>query len=182
MGFRSSWNHGPSQVWRIRHVGLLSRISCLRMLNLQLFFFLFQFIAHATCQRQLISLWYSGMPWMRHQHIAVKLLAVPLASLMLPFTTLVFLLAPTSKVGEAVKQSHYAVLVNDRQIEMPHIIDRHSTSIRVSIRHESRVNIGSGNGLLSDDTKPSPEPMALTPHPWRFMTFTWGWSLTTCFR
>ena len=30
---------------------------------------------------------------------------------------------------------------------------------------EIRVNIGSGNGLLPDDTKPLPEPM-LTDHQW----------------
>ena len=57
-----------------------------------------QFIAHATCQRQLISLWYSGLPWMRHQRVAVKLLAVPLATLLLPVCSLIFLIAPKTSV------------------------------------------------------------------------------------
>ena len=35
------------------------------------------------------------------------------------------------------------------------------------------INIGSGNGLLSDSTKPLPEPM-LTCHQWGSMTTTWG--------
>ena len=35
------------------------------------------------------------------------------------------------------------------------------------------VNIGSGNGLLPDDTKPLPEPM-LTDHQWSPMTFILG--------
>ena len=34
------------------------------------------------------------------------------------------------------------------------------------------VNIGSGNGLLPDGTKPLPEPM-LTYHQWGLKTFTW---------
>ena len=34
------------------------------------------------------------------------------------------------------------------------------------------VNIGSGNGLLPDGTKPLPEPM-LTSHSWGSMAFTW---------
>ena len=33
------------------------------------------------------------------------------------------------------------------------------------------VNIGSGNGLLPDSTKPVPEPI-LTYHEWGFMVFT----------
>ena len=35
------------------------------------------------------------------------------------------------------------------------------------------VNTGSGNGLLPDDTKPSPEPM-LTYHQWGPVIFIWG--------
>ena len=35
------------------------------------------------------------------------------------------------------------------------------------------VNIGSGNGLLPDSTKPLPEPM-LTYHQWGPMKITWG--------
>ena len=35
------------------------------------------------------------------------------------------------------------------------------------------VNIGSGNGLLPDGTKPLPEPM-LTDHQWSPVTFIWG--------
>ena len=35
------------------------------------------------------------------------------------------------------------------------------------------VNIGPGNGLLPDGTKPLPEPV-LTDHQWGFMTFIWG--------
>ena len=34
------------------------------------------------------------------------------------------------------------------------------------------VNIGSGNGLLPDGTKPLPEPM-LTYHHWSLVAFTW---------
>ena len=34
-----------------------------------------------------------------------------------------------------------------------------------------RGNIGSGNGLLPDGTKPLPEPM-LTYHQWSFVVFT----------
>ena len=34
-------------------------------------------------------------------------------------------------------------------------------------------NIGSGNGLLPEDTKPLPEPM-LTDHQWAPVTFVWG--------
>ena len=34
------------------------------------------------------------------------------------------------------------------------------------------INIGSGNGLLPDDTKPLPEPM-LTNHQWGILTFIW---------
>ena len=35
------------------------------------------------------------------------------------------------------------------------------------------INIGSGNGLLPDGTKPLPEPM-LTYHQWGPVTITWG--------
>ncbi|ELU14059.1 hypothetical protein CAPTEDRAFT_173024 [Capitella teleta] len=56
-----------------------------------------RFIAHATCQRQLISQWYSGLPWMRHQRMTIKLLAVPLASILLPFFSIAFIF--TSRDG-----------------------------------------------------------------------------------
>ena len=36
----------------------------------------------------------------------------------------------------------------------------------------TRFNIGSGNGLLPDGTKPLPEPM-LTYHQWGSVAFTW---------
>ena len=39
-------------------------------------------------------------------------------------------------------------------------------------RRRSRVNTGSGNGLLPDGTKPLPEPM-LTNHQWGLVVFTW---------
>ena len=60
-----------------------------------------QFIAHPACQRQLIGLWYSDIPWMRHQHVIIKLLAVPLTTLLLPLFSLVFLFAPSSIVSHA---------------------------------------------------------------------------------
>ena len=41
------------------------------------------------------------------------------------------------------------------------------------------VNIGSGNGLVPDGTKPLPEPM-LTYHQWGPVTFTWGYHHWIC--
>ena len=41
------------------------------------------------------------------------------------------------------------------------------------------VNIGSGNGLLPDGTKPLPKPM-LTYHQWRPVTFILGWFNKRC--
>ena len=47
----------------------------------------------------------------------------------------------------------------------------------VAIKHHKAsvnlVNIGSGNGLLPDGTKPLPTPI-LTNHQWHLVTFTWG--------
>ena len=41
------------------------------------------------------------------------------------------------------------------------------------------VNIGSGNGLLPDGTKPLPEPM-FTIRQWCFVEFPWGQFCSNC--
>ena len=56
-----------------------------------------------------------------------------------------------------------------------HVFSQNNQLIVAYWRHMAKgilVNIGSGNGLLSDGTKPLPEPM-LTNDQWVVVAFTW---------
>ncbi|XP_074650290.1 short transient receptor potential channel 7-like [Tubulanus polymorphus] len=61
-----------------------------------------RFLAHAACQRELIMLWYSGVPWLRHQNIFIKLLSVPTTVVCLPIMTVIYIFAPFSKAARVI--------------------------------------------------------------------------------
>ena len=63
---------------------------------------LFQFIAHATCQQQLTSLWYSGVERIRHHRSSIMVLTVMVSFFLLPLASIVYLVAPNSKVNVAM--------------------------------------------------------------------------------
>ena len=66
-------------------------------------------------------------------------------------------------------------------IQVKHSYDVYDKTVMISIHSilffematEIWVNVGSGNGLVPDGTKPLPERM-LTYHKYRLMTFKWG--------
>ncbi|KAK7486358.1 hypothetical protein BaRGS_00022406 [Batillaria attramentaria] len=63
----------------------------------------FQFIAHASCQEHLMSMWYSGVPWFQHQPFTMKLFLLPLGIMFIPVTAIVYVFLPYSRVGEVLR-------------------------------------------------------------------------------
>ncbi|CAI9734239.1 short transient receptor potential channel 3-like [Octopus vulgaris] len=62
-----------------------------------------KFIAHASCQEHLMSIWYAGVPWFQHQSFMVKLFIVPLGILFIPVTAIIYVFLPYSKLGEILR-------------------------------------------------------------------------------
>ncbi|KAK2170903.1 hypothetical protein NP493_1128g00031 [Ridgeia piscesae] len=63
-----------------------------------------RFIAHATCQQQLTSLWYSGVERIRHHRSFIMVLTVMVSFLLLPLASIVYLVAPNSKPSHSFEQ------------------------------------------------------------------------------
>ena len=61
-----------------------------------------QFIAHASCQEHLMSMWYSGVPWFQHQPFTMKLFLLPLGIMFIPVTAMVYVFVPYSKVQKTL--------------------------------------------------------------------------------
>ncbi|CAL9684346.1 unnamed protein product [Knipowitschia caucasica] len=59
-----------------------------------------KFVAHPNCQQQLHLIWYENLSGLRQQTTAIKLLLVLGVALGLPFLALIYLLAPSSKLGK----------------------------------------------------------------------------------
>lgn len=68
-----------------------------------------QFVAHPNCQQQLLSIWYENLPELRQQTTAIKFLVVMGVAIGLPFLSMVYWVAPCSKVSVLIiKYSGYA--------------------------------------------------------------------------
>ncbi|XP_034718951.1 short transient receptor potential channel 6 isoform X1 [Etheostoma cragini] len=59
-----------------------------------------KFVAHPNCQQQLLSIWYENLSGLRQQTTAVKLLLVLGVALGLPVLSLMYWIAPSSKIGK----------------------------------------------------------------------------------
>nr|XP_032632534.1 short transient receptor potential channel 6-like [Chelonoidis abingdonii] len=57
-----------------------------------------KFVAHPNCQQQLLSIWYENLSGLRQQTMAVKFLVVLAVAVGLPFLSVVYWIAPCSKM------------------------------------------------------------------------------------
>ncbi|XP_076449975.1 short transient receptor potential channel 6-like [Babylonia areolata] len=62
-----------------------------------------KFIAHASCQEHLMSMWYAGVPWFQHQPFTMKLFLLPLGIVFIPVTAIIYVFLPYSRVGEVLR-------------------------------------------------------------------------------
>ncbi|XP_048242229.1 short transient receptor potential channel 7-like [Haliotis rufescens] len=62
-----------------------------------------KFIAHASSQEHLMSMWYTGVPWFQHQPVMMKLFLAPLGIMFIPVTAIVYVFLPYSKIGEVLR-------------------------------------------------------------------------------
>ncbi|XP_069058482.1 short transient receptor potential channel 6 isoform X3 [Pleurodeles waltl] len=62
-----------------------------------------KFVAHPNCQQQLLSIWYENLSGLRQQTIAVKCLVVLAVAVGLPFLSVVYWVAPCSKLGKILR-------------------------------------------------------------------------------
>ncbi|XP_059163999.1 short transient receptor potential channel 6-like [Physella acuta] len=62
-----------------------------------------KFIAHASCQEHLASMWYAGASWFQHQNFPIKLVMVPLGIIFIPVTAIVYVFLPYSRIGKILK-------------------------------------------------------------------------------
>nr|XP_023955348.1 short transient receptor potential channel 6 isoform X3 [Chrysemys picta bellii] len=63
----------------------------------------FKFVAHPNCQQQLLSIWYENLSGLRQQTMAVKFLVVLAVAVGLPFLSVVYWIAPCSKLGRIMR-------------------------------------------------------------------------------
>lgn len=75
-----------------------------RSSNPFLFLLSFQFVAQPNCQQLLATLWYDGFPGWRRKHWAVKLLTCITIGLLFPVLSVVYLIAPKSRLGLFIKK------------------------------------------------------------------------------
>nr|XP_020470429.1 short transient receptor potential channel 6-like isoform X2 [Monopterus albus] len=59
-----------------------------------------KFVAHPTCQQQLLSIWYENLPGLRQQSTAVKILLALGVAVGLPVLAFTHWIAPSSKLGK----------------------------------------------------------------------------------
>ncbi|XP_050796767.1 short transient receptor potential channel 6 isoform X2 [Gopherus flavomarginatus] len=62
-----------------------------------------KFVAHPNCQQQLLSIWYENLSGLRQQTMAVKFLVVLAVAVGLPFLSVVYWIAPCSKLGRIMR-------------------------------------------------------------------------------
>ncbi|KAG8452991.1 hypothetical protein GDO86_004702 [Hymenochirus boettgeri] len=62
-----------------------------------------KFVAHPNCQQQLLSIWYENLSGLRQQTTAVKFLVVLAVAIGLPFLSMVYWIAPCSKLGKIMR-------------------------------------------------------------------------------
>ncbi|XP_075448555.1 short transient receptor potential channel 6 [Ascaphus truei] len=62
-----------------------------------------KFVAHPNCQQQLLSIWYENISGLRQQTTAVKFLVVLAVAVGLPFLSMVYWIAPCSKLGKIMR-------------------------------------------------------------------------------
>ncbi|KAM8976276.1 short transient receptor potential channel 6 [Pelodytes ibericus] len=62
-----------------------------------------KFVAHPNCQQQLLSIWYENISGLRQQTTAVKCLVVLGVAIGLPFLSMVYWIAPCSKLGKIMR-------------------------------------------------------------------------------
>ncbi|XP_063301007.1 short transient receptor potential channel 6 [Pelobates fuscus] len=62
-----------------------------------------KFVAHPNCQQQLLSIWYENLSGLRQQTTAVKFLVVLGVAIGLPFLSVVYWIAPCSKLGKIMR-------------------------------------------------------------------------------
>ncbi|XP_046362043.1 short transient receptor potential channel 3-like isoform X3 [Haliotis rufescens] len=58
-----------------------------------------RFVAHPQCQAQIAELWYSGVPFLRYlNRFTYLMLAIPVGIVLVPILSIIYLIAPWSKV------------------------------------------------------------------------------------
>ncbi|XP_022084872.1 LOW QUALITY PROTEIN: short transient receptor potential channel 4-like [Acanthaster planci] len=62
-----------------------------------------QFVAHPNCQQLIAEVWYQGLPGWRRQHFTVKLLISFFVGLSFPLLSLMYLLAPRTRLGKILR-------------------------------------------------------------------------------
>ncbi|XP_068174143.1 short transient receptor potential channel 6 [Antennarius striatus] len=62
-----------------------------------------KFVAHPNCQQQLLSIWYENVSGLRQQTTAVKVLLVLGVTVGLPVLSLMYWIAPSSKLGKLMR-------------------------------------------------------------------------------
>ncbi|XP_043913047.1 short transient receptor potential channel 5 [Protopterus annectens] len=62
-----------------------------------------EFVAQPNCQQLLATLWYDGFPGWRRRHWVVKLMTCITIGLLFPVFSLVYLIAPKSRLGQFIK-------------------------------------------------------------------------------
>ncbi|KAG7321099.1 hypothetical protein KOW79_015514 [Hemibagrus wyckioides] len=75
----------------------------LARLNLAIKYELKKFVAHPNCQQQLLSIWYENLPGLRQQTTSIKFLVVLGVVIGLPFLSMVYWVAPCSKLGKIMR-------------------------------------------------------------------------------
>jgi len=61
-------------------------------------FILSQFVAHSNCQQKLVEIWFTGIRKVSKMNQIFVLLLILLFIFLLPFTVVVYIVAPKSKV------------------------------------------------------------------------------------
>ncbi|XP_053504242.1 short transient receptor potential channel 6a isoform X2 [Ictalurus furcatus] len=75
----------------------------LTRLNLAIKYELKKFVAHPNCQQQLLSIWYENLSGLRQQTTAIKFLVGLGVAIGLPFLSIVYWVAPCSKLGKIMR-------------------------------------------------------------------------------
>ena len=79
---------------------LLSNMKLVRTEINNVFFFV-QFVAHEKCQAQVSEIWFKGLQAMRYlNRFQYLLLSIPIGMVLLPILSVVYIVAPWSKVSK----------------------------------------------------------------------------------
>lgn len=71
-----------------------------------------EFVAHPKVQQLLASLWYDGLPGFRRKRLFGKLQDLVLIALLFPVYCMVYMIAPTSRLGQHVRKPFIKFLIH----------------------------------------------------------------------